>query len=207
MNRKLGLFIVGHHGPWFHGVGDQAVIDQLQLDDMVGRGKGAFGTGAVPEFPIEGEIVRNVIMNQRLPDAGGSCRTHGCRQRLVIDVDQFGGVLGLYRGFRDDEGDMVADMAHPILAEHRAKRVDAGAAVPVFHRDGAGQLVGAVGRDVVLQDDGQHAGCGFGSLDVDALDARMGLGRAHHHAVSLTIEADVVGIPAASGDESLILDS
>ena len=58
-------------------------------------------------------------MNQRLAGAGGTCRIgRDRREAVIVDVDQFGGVLGLNRGFGDDEGDVIADMADAVLAEH-----------------------------------------------------------------------------------------
>src|ERR1700710_2267490 len=41
---------------------------------------------------------------------GGILDVDQRRQRLVVDLDQLGGVAGLRQGLGDDEGDAVADM-------------------------------------------------------------------------------------------------
>ena len=66
----------------------------------------------------EADIVRTVV-----PDAGGTgaIASGGVidgRQRLVIDLDQLGGIGRLVPGLGDDKGDVVADPADP-LAQRR----------------------------------------------------------------------------------------
>ena len=38
-------------------------------------------------------------------------------QDLVVDLDQFGGVLGLSQGLGDHDGDRLADKAHPFARQ------------------------------------------------------------------------------------------
>ena len=44
-------------------------------------------------------------------------------QRLVIDLDQLGGVERLVQRLGDDEGDVVADPAHAVLHQRRIARL------------------------------------------------------------------------------------
>ena len=89
---------------------------------------------------------------------------HG-RQRVVVDLDQLGRVLGLEPGLGHDEGHVVAHIVDLVLAQDRVLRVGAVGAVAVLHRDEAGQArIAHVGRGV----DRQHAGGGLGGTQVDA---------------------------------------
>ena len=45
------------------------------------------------------------------------------RQHVVAHFDQLGGVARLFLRFGDDHGDVVADVAHLALREHRVRRL------------------------------------------------------------------------------------
>ena len=47
------------------------------------------------------------------------------RQRLVVDVDELGRVLGEVERLGDDERDGVADETHLVVGERRARRLRA----------------------------------------------------------------------------------
>jgi hypothetical protein len=50
-----------------------------------------------------------------------------------------------------------------------------------------------------------HAGHGLGLADVDALDDRVGVRRAHEHGIALVREVHVVGVLAAAGQKAIVL--
>ena len=186
-------------------VRDQAVVDHLELDHAGGLGERRVDRGRVAELPVEAQIARDVVMDQRL--AGGGCRLgvgdHG--QRVVLDVDQLGRVLGLRERLGDHEGDVIADVADAVGAEHGPQPVGALGAVPVGQRHGAGQKVAAAGFDVRAGDHGEHARRRSGRRDVERTDPGVRLGRADDAAVGLTGDVDVVGVAPLARDEALIL--
>ena len=173
MHGQLIAFVIGDDGARLHRVGDQAVVDDAELDHMRSRGQSAFGACAIAEFPVERQIAGDVIVNERLAGVGGCCSARRRWQALIVDFNQLGCVFRQNRRLGDDEGDMITHMTHAILAQNRPKRSLAFAAVAVLHRDRAGKLIGAMGRDVVSQDDGENAGSGRRGIDFDALDLRM----------------------------------
>ena len=62
------------------------------------------------------------------------------RQRLVLDVDEFGGVLGERAGVGDDGGDPFARIAR--LPDRQRIALDVGRIEPVHHRiDGGGEFL------------------------------------------------------------------
>src|SRR5262249_16848850 len=55
-------------------------------------------------------------------------------------------------------------------------------------------------------ENGEHPRSCFGRRRIDALDARVGVRRHHHHAVALLRHLDIVDITAAAGDEAGVLE-
>ncbi len=117
-----------------HRVGDQTVVAEPQRDDVLGACEGGVGRRLVADLPVEVEVVRRVLPDQRLARRQGCRRRDGSRQRLVIDGDELGRVLGLRRGLGDDEGDRIAGVTDAFRSENRVGRGPARAAVPVRQR-------------------------------------------------------------------------
>ena len=71
----------------------------------------------------EADVVLAVVPHQRRARrlAASAVAIDG-GQRLVVDLDQFGGVHRLVLGLGHDEGDVVADPAHPVLDQRRIAR-------------------------------------------------------------------------------------
>ena len=118
--------------------------------------------------------------------------------------DKLRGVARLRQRFGDDEGDAVADRAHPAAAQYGTERPETLGTAHVLghHRHKAAELV------VFDVGAGQHGddaigGLGFGC--VDALNARVRVRRHNHHAIQLLRQVDIVDIAAPTGDEAGVL--
>ena len=90
---------------------------------MLGLGESGVRRVLVAEHQPEGAIA----VVDCLPDLGrallgGILEIDHRRQRLVLDLDQFGGVARLRQRFGDHEGDPVADIADPVRVEDAAER-------------------------------------------------------------------------------------
>ena len=119
------------------------------------------------------------------------------RQRLVIDLDQFGGVDRLVISLGDDEGDIVADHAHPVLDQRRIARPVAGHTVAALEPAGHRQIAETRGFVVGAGENREHAGRGFGLRGVDLADAGMRVRRAQHIAEDHAGKRHVGDIAAA----------
>ena len=100
-----------------------------------GAGKRRVDRRLVADLVKEGFVAGVVVPHRRR--AGGERRRGGDHrgQRLVVDLDQLGRVLGLVQRVGDDEGDRVADIAHALLRKQRL-RADKGrgaVAAPARH--------------------------------------------------------------------------
>ena len=86
-------------------------------------------------------------------------------ERLVLDVDELGGVAGGHLGGRQDGGDGVADVAHLVLRQRVVRRV----LHVLGDRPRAGHRCGPVLGEVVAGVDGDDAGRlrRGGRVDVD----------------------------------------
>ena len=129
-----------------------------------------------------------------------ACRQHD-RQRLDLDLDQLGRVLGQIRILREHGGHRIPDIAHAAARQRRlAKRLE--------------RLGGFVGteidrreiRDVGIGPHRHHAGQRARRRGVDRDDAAMGVGGAHHAHMQLMRKVDVAGIAALAGDQRQILE-
>jgi hypothetical protein len=67
----------------------------------------------------EADVVGAVIPDQRRARREGGFVRDDRRQRLVIDLDQLGGVLRLVQGLGDDKRDVITDPAHLVRDQRR----------------------------------------------------------------------------------------
>ncbi len=167
---------------------------------MRGLGEGQVGRFLVSFDLDEADIVWAIVPDQRHAGLDRVAGRNDGRQRLVIDLDQLGGIDRLVIGLGHDEGDIIADHAHPVLDQGRIARAIARRVVaplePARHRQvaEAGRLVVGAG------DHREHAGGGFGLGGVDFADAGMGVRRAQHVAVRRAGKHHVGDITAAALD-------
>jgi hypothetical protein len=68
-----------------------------------------------------------------------------------------------------------------------------------------GDRLEPVSQEIAPREHGEHVRRRHRGRDIDCLDARMGMGRTHHHGVGLSGQVDVVGVAAVAGDEAEIL--
>src|SRR5262249_34827507 len=99
--------------------GKPVVLDP-QLHHVLGLGEGGVGCILVAEHEPKPDIALRAIV----PDfsgavLGGVFEVHHRRQRLIVDLDQFGGIARLGQRLGDDERDAVADEAHLLGIEDR----------------------------------------------------------------------------------------
>ena len=197
--------------------GDALGTERLR-DDERRLGAGRLDRRTVAELGLESEIAGDGVMDDGR--AGGERRERvGDRgQHLVAHDDALGGVLRRRGGLGDHHRHGLADMAHAISGERRMRRIerrppprpDEGAQLDVVGVGGVrhvGDTAAARGRIVVGGDDREHAGQLRRDAGVDAVDAGMGVGRAHEGRIGLAGSRGIVGKAPAAGDEPPVLEA
>ena len=150
--------------------------------------------------------VREVVVAQLLVQDGRARRERGLgvehrRQRLVLDVDQLGRVLGERARARDDGGDGLADEAHAVEREHVPR---AGLGLRP-RRDGRRERRQVA--QVLAADDERDAVERARPRAVDRDDPRVRVRAAAEGDVQRARRLDVVEVDAAAREEAGILDA
>ncbi len=188
-----------------HRAADDAVVDEIERDDLVRLGEGGLDILAVMALPMDAQV--RAMLRPYEGRAGvvraGEIDDRG--QAIIFDFDQFGGVARLFEALGDDIGDRVADIAHHAARQHRAGRREHLAAVPARHLDLGRDLGDAVGVEILDREDAEHAGRPFCGRGVDRHDMGVGVRRAQHMAIGLAWQVDVVGELTGAGQETLVL--
>ncbi len=178
-----------------HVLGLDAADDITAANDVSSSGEGGFGLRLVAAFIGVGDVVGILVPNSRRRWLGRIGRRGDRRERLVIDLDQLGGVLRLRQTLGDDNGDRVADITDPIDDQRRPLRRKHRRPVrlPAGHsRLGHGEPVGGViGAGI----NGSYTRRRRGRARCERLDHRMRVRRPQEHRIELSRQISVVLIP------------
>ena len=176
------------------------------LDDPGGALDRLVGGGLVAALDEVGNVVGAVVPHRGragLHRVGG--RGHR-GQRLVVDIDQLGRVLGLGQRVGDHHRHRIADIAHPVGDQRRPLRgIHRLTVGPLARHVGLGHAE-PVGHDVVAGVDRQHARRLPGLLDVDRTDIRVGVRRPHEDRVGLAVQVDVADVAPLPAQQARILE-
>ena len=197
--------VVANRRPRLHGIGHQAIVDDVELGDVARPGEGGIRRGLVADVPVEDGIAGRLLMHLR---RALGLRPAGLRiggEHLVVDHDRLGRVLGLRQGLGDHHGDMVADIANLALRQHRMGTGAHRRAVLRMDHPAADEPSHLVGRDILAGEDGDHAGHGPGLGGIDALQGRVGMWRAQEIGIGLAGAVDVVGVLALADQKAVVL--
>ena len=197
-----GAVVVTERGARFHGVRNQAVVRQVQLRHVGSAGKSGIDLRLVAQRPVVAMVVgRGIVQGGGL---GGFGHVDNRAEHLVVHINQLGSVLRLLQRFGHHHGDVVTDIAHLVQCQDGVRRLLHGLAVGAGDQPATRQAANFGVSHVLADQYINHARRGLCGLDVDALDARMRMRRAHKHRVSLTGDVDVVGVLAAAGEKAIV---
>ncbi len=107
----LALVVDADRRARLHRVGGEAVVDEVDLHDLLRQLEGRVRRRLVAEMPLIDRVVRRDLVNRRF-GLGGDPGVDDCGQHAIVDDDGLGRVLGLGVGLGHDAGDMVTDIAH-----------------------------------------------------------------------------------------------
>jgi hypothetical protein len=182
----------------------EAVVDEPERNDPVGRREGFLGLLPIADRRVEGDVVRDVRPYR--PDARrfrALDPDHGI-EGLPFDLDRLRGVAGLKKRLGHHEDDSVADVAHGVGADERIRRRLHRRAVGVLDRCEARHVPEM--RHVGVRQDQEHPGHGAGRRKVAEAEPRMGVGAAQHGGMHRPLRPVVVRVTPLPAHEPHVLD-
>ena len=114
---------VGQRGSWLDGMGDQALIPEIDLRRVDGARESLLGRVLVADLEVEGDVVRSLLMDlsgavlRRGPDVDRHL------ERLVVDRHQIGGIASRIAIRRNHDRHRVTHVAHRVVGENRVQRL------------------------------------------------------------------------------------
>ena len=174
--------------------------------DMRRAREGGIGRRPVAHLEHVGDVVGAFVPDGRAAGVGCRGRRGDRGQRIVVDRDQFGGVLRLRGGLGDDQRDRVADVAHAAAREAGVRRREHRRAVGAFALKRHRRRAETVRGDVVAGEDRKHAGRCDRSYGIDGADRRMRVRRAQDVGVRLAGQVHVVDEASLAAEEARVLE-
>jgi hypothetical protein len=201
--RIVRAIVRGDGGARLDRIRDEPVVDEIELGHVRRFRECGVDRSLVADRPRVALVAHGFVVNlrragfQRVDDVN-----HG-RQYFVVDLDQFGGILRLVLRFGDHQCDLIADIAHFSIREHRMRRFFHRRAVDARDEPAAGQAVDAfeVGSGV----DGDHARRILRLARVDGADPRVRMRRAEEVSIRLIRQRHVVRVLPGAGQEARVL--
>ena len=197
-----GAVVAANDGAWLHRVGGQAVVDQVQLGDMGRTGKGRIDSGFFADRPFVAMVVGGFGVQSR--GLAGIAHIDDSGQNVVFDFHQFSGILGLFQRFCHHHGHVVAHIAHFAVGQNRVRWLLHGLATGVGDQPATGQAVDFGVHHIRAVQNGHHPGRGQCGRLVNAHNVGMRMGRAHKHRVRHVLHANVIGVVACTGQETVV---
>ena len=203
----VAFIVLGQHAARLHVVRIDTADHIAAADHMCRLGEGLVGGLGIARL----EHVRDVV-GAFVPDRGrtrrdGLCRVGHRGQRLVVDLEALGRILGLPNRFGDHQRHRVADVADPAAGQSGVGTREQRRAVRPLARQVDLHRAQSVASHVVAGVDSQHARRLQCRLQIDRADMGIGVRRANQHRVGLPGQIDVVDKAAAAAQQSRILEA
>ena len=172
-------------------------VQALDPHDLVGLGKGGVVV-AVVEVALPDRVRRHLVVELRRSRVGRVLRVEDRLERLVVDLDELGGVAGQLAGRGGDGDHRFADVADAPDRERVILQVSARRRRDLEERVG-------LGRDLLAEQRPVDAFQRRRLRDVDPADRSVRIRRAHEMHVRHPVPLDVVDEEPFALDEALVL--
>ena len=196
--------ILADRSPGFHRVGHHTVVDQFYLRYLMGRRKCRIHGRRITKFPVQGQIVRHLFMQQRRAGLVGTRCGNYRRQFGIIHVDQFCAILGLRQSLSNHHSNGIAYETSLVDGQNVTRRHLGN--FTAFTRDShtTDQAADAVVDQILSHEHADHARRRFCGRGVDRVDGRVGMWRANQNRIGLPRSVDIVGVVAFTGQETVV---
>jgi len=170
--------VLAQHTARFHRVRDKAVVFELQRRDMGRASKRRIRRSGIAQLPVVTQVFRRFVVYH------GRLSGHGLRhiddggENAVIDLDQFSRIARFLQAFCDNRRNRIADVADFAVCEDRVWRFLLRLAVFVGHAPAARNAAQSGIDNILSSKDTNNTRCVRGRICVDAVQRRMGGGRA-----------------------------
>ena len=196
--RSLAGVPVGDHAPAFERRRVAAAEVEALAEDVRGAGERRIDVARL-EFDVREVVSAEVVVQHRRPRRERRFRIDDRRERLVVDLDQLGRVLGDVARARDDDRDRLADVAHAVDGQHAP---DAGLRLrPGGDRRGERREI----EQILAGDDERDTLEGACSRGVDSDDPGMGIRAAVEGDMERAGRLDVVEVRSPAREEARVL--
>ena len=201
----LGLVVEADADARLHRRHDDPGIFDVELDGVGRSGECLLGLRGIAIVIVQNHVVGDVVIEQWRAGLHRLRRARHRRQRIDLDRNGFRRIPRLVDGLGDHECDRIADEPHLAHREDRFVGLQQRRAVAAFQRHTADKVAIAGGDHVFADPDTKHAGHLFRGGCVDRPDRAVSVRAAHHHAVNLSRQIDVVGIAALAANQRVVL--
>ena len=195
-----GGVVLAQRGARFDGVGNEAVVHDVEAGDVVRLLERRVRGRLVAQFPVVALVVGRRVVN--LLGAGRAGHVHHRRQFLEIRLHGLGAVSGGVQRFANHHRVGFAHVVHALHGERRVRRLDHVRAVFGLHHPAARQVADAVRLEVRADEHGDHAIRGQRRAGVDAAQLGARVRRAREHRPGLPRGVEIVRVTARAGDEA-----
>ncbi len=111
-HRLCRLVPLGCCGTWLQGVRDETLVDELQLDHVVGLRQGFVHLILVSEGPVEALVLVHAVVDEWCVVGHRRSSVNNSRQWFEIDLDEIESVFGDVWGLGDHDCDPITDVAY-----------------------------------------------------------------------------------------------
>ena len=187
------------------GIGADAAVVELELDDVLGLGERGVGRLLVAHHEPDRDVIGRLVPHRRSAGFHRILERDHRRQHLVVDLDQLGGVRAPASAFPRRRRRRVRRPTRTLPTERMERSVRYPFGPPMSSGMTGEKLPSLSASTSAPVSTATTPSARLGLGGVDALDPRVRVRRHDHHAVTLLRQVDIVDIAAAAGDEAGIL--
>ena len=205
-NRQATLVHVGEHAARFDREGRHTLVVNVELDHVLGLGKGLVHGSCVPVAGFGAAVVGGTAQQGRI--GGERVLYRDCAgQFLVVDHHRFSGIAGQLLGVGHDRHHWLAHKAHAVHCQRATRRCGSGRAVRAHEVGQRWHVLETGGAPLRAGQHQMHAGHGLGGGGVNRANVGVRVGRAQKCQPALPVQHHIVGILAVTSQQLFVFQT